>query len=342
MLLSQLKAQFTFNNYYQSGKLSLAVHTQTLSGNQYLTTAYYKDSLTSQQGIEFRKIDQQGATVLRKRYFNGVEDIGTFFSNCVVLEDLGSKFYFTSGTSTGTNNSVYLAAVKKSNLDTLWTKIYFNSTYNYYMNSIFRVKPNEIWLVGTRGNATSILTPIVIKYDTLGNLLATKEFTNYLNRDCLSITYNPLNSTLIMAGSNFNSSPSNFEIACIDTTGIVQWINNVGGDQLWIKEMMIFGGDLYTCGSIIPPFPGNTNVVELRKFNASSGTQMFKKNYGKISFGNTFYTLDPTTDGNIILAGKYTSTYYASVTGRHDGIILKVKPCQRPDPTEKIKITKII
>lgn len=326
MLLTNLKAQFTFNNYYQSGNLSGVCHVQILPDNTYICSGYFKDSLTSQQGVEFRRLDQTGSTIIRKRYKVGAEDIATYLNNRYFTEHGNSRFFASGATYTGTLMTVLFMAISPTTLDTLFCKRYIDGN-EYYLAHTFKIKPNEIWLVGNKFNSTTNLPmrPVIFKYDTLGNLLAVKEFTNYLNRDCLSILYNHTNSTFIMAGSNFNNSPSNFEIACIDTTGIVQWTNNVGGDQLWVKGMMLSGNDLFTCGSIVPAFPGNTNILELRKFNTNNGTQIFKKNYGKISFGNTFYAMNPTTDGNIILTGNYTSTYYSSVTGRHDALIMKVK-----------------
>lgn len=325
LLLTNLRAQFTFNNYYQSGSLSLAVHTQTLIGNEFLVSGYFKDSLTGQQGIEFRKISQNGNTLLRKRYFNGIEDIGTFFHNGIVLENAGPKFYFTSGTITGTNNSVYVAAINKSSLDTLWTKVYFNSVYNYYMNSIFRVKPNEIWLVGTRGNATSILTPIAMKCDTLGNLLAVKEFTNYTNYDCLAIDYDAVNARLYFAGNNFNVNPSGYNVACLDTTGTIVWNKNITTDNYYFRTIKAIGGELICAGNkkVSNILTNGENKMTFCKYNLLTGNLILSKSFGVSFYQNSFSCFQKLIDNSIVFGGYYAmpplSTGY-----RHDGILFKV------------------
>ena len=321
----KINAQQSFNNYYQSGKLSMAVHTQTLLGNQYLLSAYFKDSLTEQQGIEFRKINQQGVTVLRKRYVNGIEDIGSFFSNCVVLEDLGPNFYFTSGTSTGTNNSVYIAAINKNSLDTLWTKIYYNSAYNYYMNSIFKVKPNEIWLVGTKGSQTTILTPIAIKYDTLGNLLSIKEFTNYTNYDCLAIDYDAANGRLYFAGNNFNVNPMGYNISCIDTSGVIIWNKNITNDDYYFRSIKVIDGELICAGNKITKYVSvhPFHKLTIVKYNVINGNLIDNRLYG-ISFkNNTFTSICKLPSNQLILSGKYNYNENSN-TLKHGGFILKI------------------
>lgn len=111
LLLSQLKAQFTFNNYYQSGKLSGVNHVQVLANNSYLCTGYFKDSLTSQQGIEFRKLNQSGSTLIRKRYQVGVEDIATYLNNRYVIEHSDTRFFVSGATYTGTLMTAMFIAV---------------------------------------------------------------------------------------------------------------------------------------------------------------------------------------------------------------------------------------
>ncbi len=325
LLFTISKGQNTFNNYYQSGKLSMANHIQVLPSNNYIFTAYFKDSITSQQGVEYRKLNDEGNTLLRKRYFNGTEGIGSFFRNCIVSELNVNSFIFTSGTNKGSDNTVYIAAIDKNTLDTLWTKNYGLIGNNYYMNSIYKVKPNEIWLIGTRASTIDVLRPIILKFDTLGNFLSSKEFLTYTNYDCLSIDFDIVNAKIYFAGNNFNTSPSGYNIACLDTSGNVLWNKNIVNSNVFYTYIKCVNNELICIGNIkysqVSTF-GEDKLL-FSKYNSYNGNLILNKTYGQEFLSNNLYSMSVQSNNNIILVGSYAKPPLFS-SYRHDGIIIKV------------------
>ena len=325
LLFTISKGQNTFNNYYQSGKLSMANHIQVLPSNNYIFTAYFKDSITSQQGVEYRKLNDEGNTLLRKRYFNGTEGIGSFFRNCIVSELNVNSFIFTSGTNKGSDNTVYIAAIDKNTLDTLWTKNYGLIGNNYYMNSIYKVKPNEIWLIGTRASTIDVLRPIILKFDTLGNFLSSKEFLTYTNYDCLSIDFDIVNAKIYFAGNNFNTSPSGYNIACLDTSGNVLWNKNIVNDDLYFFNIKAIGNELICVGNkkVSNITTNGEHKVAYCKYKVTNGDLIQHKSYAGHFHQNSFSSFIKLSDNSMVFSGYYgvppLTTGY-----KHDGLIFKV------------------
>ena len=326
LLISNLKAQFTFNNYYSSGKLSGANHVQVLPNNSYLCTGYFKDSLTSQQGIEFRKLDQTGSTIIRKRYQVGTEDFATYLNNKYVIEHSNTRFFVSGATYTGTLMTVLFVAVNPLTLDTIFCKKYIDGNEFYFAHT-FKINQNEIWLVGNKFNSVTSLPnrPVIFKYDTLGNLLSIKEFTNYTNYDCLAIDYDAANGRLYFAGNNFNVNPMGYNISCIDTSGVIIWNKNITNDDYYFRSIKVIDGELICAGNkkVSNILTNGEHKMTFCKYNKLNGNLIQTKSFGVMFNQNSFSCFQKLADNSIIFGGYYAipplSTGY-----RHDGILFKV------------------
>ncbi len=326
LLISNLKAQFTFNNYYSSGKLSGANHVQVLPNNSYLCTGYFKDSLTSQQGIEFRKLDQTGSTIIRKRYQVGTEDFATYLNNKYVIEHSNTRFFVSGATYTGTLMTVLFVAVNPLTLDTIFCKKYIDGNEFYFAHT-FKINQNEIWLVGNKFNSVTSLPnrPVIFKYDTLGNLLSIKEFTNYTNYDCLAIDYDAANGRLYFAGNNFNVNPMGYNISCIDTSGVIIWNKNITNDDYYYRSIKVIDGELICAGNKITKYVSvhPFHKLTIVKYNVINGNLIDNRLYG-ISFkNNTFTSICKLPSNQLILSGKYNYNENSN-TLKHGGFILKI------------------
>ena len=326
LLFTISKGQNTFNNYYQSGKLSMASHIETLSNGSFITIGCFKDSLTSQQGAEFRIIDIEGKTIKRKRYLFGSTDFSTFYNNKFSVKINDSKMFISSTTYDSSMMTVMFLCVDINNLDTLFCNR-FNDGYDYYLSHMFNVKSNEIWLVGTKFSSTTSFTqrPVIFKYDTLGNLIALKQFTNYINYDCLSIDFDIVNAKIYFAGNNFNTSPSGYNIACLDTSGNVLWNKNIVNDDLYFFNIKAIGNELICVGNkkVSNITTNGEHKVAYCKYKVTNGDLIQHKSYAGHFHQNSFSSFIKLSDNSMVFSGYYgvppLTTGY-----KHDGLIFKV------------------
>lgn len=170
------------------------------------------------------------------------------------------------------------------------------------------------------------MRPVIFKYDTLGNLLATKEFTNYTNYDCLAIDYDAGNGRLYFAGNNFNVNPAGYNVSCIDTSGAIIWNKNITSDDYYFKSIKVIGGELICAGNKITKYVSvhPFHKLALIKYNVNNGNLINGRLYG-ISFkSNIINAIYQLPNNQLMLTGKYNNDENSN-TLKHGGFIFKVK-----------------
>ena len=284
--------QSTFNNYYQSGSLSLANKINYVSQNQFILSSYYVDSASGQQGLDLKLINNLGQTQLRKRHlFRDCEYLS--FANSNVQTDISnSTMLLTAATGINGESGVIFTSVNKSTLDTNWAKYYSDGVYNYYLNNVFKTKPNEVWFMGDRANNNGYTSrPTVLKTDTLGNLLSIKEFTNMVGYLATSVYFDETNNLLYIAGRNaINPAVQQSYIACTDTLGNIIWNQQIGNNPYLTDVYQIAKRNNYLIlsGFKISSIVGSSVRFKLClvKLNSSNGSQLWNKTYGSEGWNN--------------------------------------------------------
>lgn len=325
-----INAQNTFNLNYTSGVKSGAYACEVINANNYLVSSYYNDSSNGRQGLDLKRINNQGAVTMRKRFL---------FSNYDFLSYLNNKFQCNISNSTllvsgaGYSNSasvVIIASVNKGSLDTNWTKYYHDGIYNYNLNNSFKVKPNEFWLFGNKYNNSGYTDrPFALKVDSFGNVLSSKTYSVFIKHLIKVVYFDTTTKLLYVGGNNYTipQAPVEF-IACIDTVGNVIWNNQsigpVAFGQLEKKNNYIVIAGQYYAGDFAPPSTINpTYKLHLLKINSSNGSIIWQKSYGQARATNYLTSLVVNNDESIVTVGSYfpKTVKYAGVT---DGIFLKV------------------
>ncbi|MCA0431029.1 MAG: T9SS type A sorting domain-containing protein [Bacteroidetes bacterium] len=317
-------SQFTFNKYYPSGNLSGANYIEETTPNNYLVYGSYKDSLTNNQGFELFKLNSLGNITIKKRY-QYIYEVASFFSTNHILNFNEQKLYVTSGITTASNNAVLFMCINKNTLDTFWCKKVLDN-YDYYVHQISKVASNEIWLMGTRASNTSSLTPIILKYDTLGNLLSTREYTTLINYECFNIEYDPVTTRLYFAGNNFNTNPTGYNLTCMDTTGYVYWDYNIKNDGLFFKTIRVVNNELWCVGKkmVSNYYTNGEHKLVFCKYNKLTGISILCKTYGGAYNNNLLTSFTHLPNNEILFCGTYSVMPYVSGYDRN-GVLLKTK-----------------
>lgn len=317
--------QFTFNKYYPSGNLSGANYVEETTPNNYLVYGSYKDSLTNNQGFELLKLNSLGNVTLKKRYQYTYE-VSTFFSTNHILNFNQQKLYVTSGITTASNNAVLFMCINKNTLDTMWCKKLLDN-YDYYVHQISKVAANEIWLMGSKFNNTTPGRPIILKYDTLGNLLSTREYTVLANYECFNIEYDPITARIYFAGNNFNTNPNTgYNLTCMDTIGYVYWDYNIKSDGLFFKTIRVVGNELWCVGRkmVSNYFTNGEHKLVFCKYHKLTGTPILCKTYGGAYNNNLLTSFTQLPNNEILFCGTYSAMPYVSGYDRN-GVLLKTK-----------------
>ncbi len=331
MLFSFLvKGQSVFNNYYPSGSLSSAFRVQNVNTSDFLVSSYYKDNVTGQQGLDLRLLDNNGNSQLHKTFLFGSIDFLSFGNKKVQCNISNSTMLLTGGSYTGTMSTVIFTSVNKTTLDTNWSKTYKDGFLNYYISHVFKIKPNEVWFMGTRGNNTGYDTrPVIFKTDTMGNILSIKEFTTMINYEARQIYYDTLSNKFYIGGENYNNAPvpGTYYVTCVDTTGFINWNQQICNSpyDLFLYQIKRIGNTLICSGSIkfsnILSF--GEHKLNLIKLNVTNGVTIWNKRYGKEYLSNSLTDFFDQPDGSIICTGSY-SDKPINLSSNHDACLLKV------------------
>jgi hypothetical protein len=195
------------------------------------------------------------------------------------------------------------------------------------MHQISRVAVNEIWLMGTRGSNSISMRPVIIKYDTLGNLLGIREYTILINYECYNIEYEPSTAKFYFAGNNFNTNPNtSYNITCMDTSGFIHWNHNVQSEKLFLKKIKVVNNELWCAGNkrVSNNFTSGEDKIVFYKYSITDGSLLLSKTYGGEYNGNliTSFTLLPNNE--VMFCGTYGNLPYISGYNRN-GLLLKTK-----------------
>lgn len=313
------KGQTVFNTYYQSGSRSAAYKITSIEQNDYLLTSYFNDSLTGQQGLDLRKIDQQGNTIKRKRYLFKDLDFLSPGSNGFQLFLSGSTAFAIGGTGP----IVILTSFNIVSLDTNWVKYYSDTTLGFRLSNILKTKTNEFWLFGEAGN-NIFGRPYVIKIDSTGNLISTLDITSLSQYSGRRAFFDTTLKLLFFTGENFSVPQTNPQayVACMDTTGNILWNKPFSSFSTQIEKKnnyLIVSGQKWT------KFQGGNNYYKLflLKLNASNGDIIWQKTYGEELIQNTFWAFTINSDESITSVGAYQYPSYNPIGLNTNGVILK-------------------
>jgi hypothetical protein len=324
-----VKTQNTFNLNYTSGIKSAAFGIEEVTPNKYFVNSVFVDSAFGQQGLDLKILNNQGIITKCKRYLFKDIDFLTYFNNKFQHKISNSTMLINGSSYTGTASTIIFTSVNKNTLDTNWTRYYYDGIYNYYLNTVFKVNPNQFWLFGGRGNNNGISNrPTAIKIDSLGNILSIKEFTNFVKYSVQASYYDTLSKLIYFAGKNHNPTTSIECMACMDTLGNIVWTQQNYGpitfSQIERKNNYVVAvGSIYT-GDFAPPSTINpTFKLNILKVNANNGGVIWQKQYGQRRATNYLTSFVINTDESIVTTGCYfpITAMYAGVT---DGILLKV------------------
>jgi hypothetical protein len=330
-LLIALKGngQGSFNNYYHSGKFSYANKINYINQNEFILSSYYIDSVNNQQGLDFKLLNNQGQNIKRKRYlFKDIPFTYFFPSNNVQLNISNSTMLLTGGSFIDTASAVIFTSVNKATLDTNWVRYYYDGIYNYYLNNVLKISANEVWIMGGRGNNYGYNErPVAIKIDTLGNILAIKEFTNLINFSSTSIHYDNNQQHLYIAGLNYTNLQSQESyVACLDTFGNVLWNKQIGSgpSSTYFYQIEKKNNYILLCGQTWINKVGNINnyKLSLTKLNSATGNLIWQRTHGAAALTNTLRSFVINADESIIASGSYQD-YYVGTGINRNGIIFK-------------------
>ncbi len=313
-----------FNNYYQSGKISVANKVNYKNPNEFILTSYYIDSTSGQQGLDLKLINNVGIMTKRKRIMFDSMPFLTFYNNRVLVNISNSTMLVTAASATNNASAVIFASVNKSTLDTNWFNYYADGVFNYYINNTFKVGPNEIWFMGGRGNNTGYNErPTAFKTDTLGNILSIKEFTALVNYTARVICYEVGSDRLYIAGDNFTiPNVSQSFVACVDTMGNVIWNKQIGSNpnKSYFSQIDKTTNSVILCGNILSNNQ-QQGKLSLLKLSSSTGTTVWQKTYGLFGQTNFFKAFTINADESITATGEMIDP--APGMGFKNGIIFK-------------------
>ncbi len=321
--------QSIFNNYYTSGSVSCSNKLLNINNSDFLVTSYFKDSAVGQQGLDLKKINATGITLVRKRYLFSNKDFGSYGNNNMQCDISNVNMIISGGSYTGTMSTVIFASVNKITLDTNWVRYYYDGIYNYRLNNTFKLKPNNIWFMGGRGNNLGYNErPTIIKMDTLGNILSIKEFTTLINYGVKCVYYDTTNKLIYIGCTDYTipQAPQS-HVVCTDTTGVIMWNQQIGAypNSLYFSHIEKKSNYLVLCGSKWEYlFNGNNQYrMALLKLDCNNnGSTIWQKTYAKENIANGFYGFVINNDGSIVAGGDYK---YPNIwTGPFDdGVIFK-------------------
>lgn len=322
------KGQSAFNNYYPSGSLSSAFKVQNTNTSDFLVSSYYKDNITGQQGLDLNLLDNNGTSILHKTFLFGNLDFLSFANNKIQCNISNSTMLLTGGSFSGTASAVIFTSVNKNTLDTNWSKVYVDGIYDYYISHVFKIKPNEIWFMGGRGNSSSSY-PFIFKMDTLGNILSVKSFTAMNKYETRQIYYDTASSRFYIGGDNYNNAPVpyTYYVTCIDTTGFIVWNKQVCATQsdMFLYDIKKVGNEVICAGGldVTNDLQFGEARLNLFKLNATNGNVIWNKMYGKPYMINTLGAILVQADGSIICSGSYCGRD-VFLEYHHDACLLKV------------------
>lgn len=328
ILISSVFPQSYFNTYYQSGLRSTADKIIEIQPGKLMLSSYYKDSINAAQGIDLKHLDFQGNVLLRKRYlFNGY-DFGVMQYNPDFQGDISnSTALLTAGSS---SNTVIFTSVNKNTLDTNWVRYFNGGVYHYYLNTVFKTKPNEFWLFGNRGSSTASISsrPAVVKVDSMGNVLSVKEFATLIKHLPDASYYDPVDNLIYMTGNNStNQSAFKEFVACMDTTGNVLWnIDLISTPyQPHYFDICKKNNYLVLVGSQGEFEHGGWSYDRLNvlKLNSINGSVIWNKKYHTAFWVNTMRSLVINEDESIVACGT-TALYSSVIQFNNDGYFLKL------------------
>jgi len=328
LLTQSWSSQNSFNSYYQSGILSTGNKIIELEQGKYLLTSYFKDSINAQQGLDLKHLNEQGVVLLRKRYVFQNFDFNSFANNKFQENISSSTMLLTAGSFSNSNSAFIFTAVNKNTLDTIWTRYYSDGIYNYNLNTILKIKKNEFWLFGARGNTNHSSRPYGLKVDSLGNIISYKEYNNLIKYVPKSAFYDSITNRIFITGNNINNSQSHKTfVACMDTIGNIDWNVQVTSEfyQPYFPSIEKRNNSLILSGVQGESEYGNFTQAKLNivKLNASNGTVIWNKRYFSAFFTNLLTSAIINSDESIVVAGS-AGFFNPVVDYNNDGLIFKL------------------
>jgi len=264
--------------------------------------------------------------------------------------------YSTDGDLTGLNKGGSDAVIVKydSGGNVLWNKNFGGSNPDCFMDVVATTDGGYI-AVGVSGSNDGDLVglnkggtdAIIVKYDSGGNVLWTKNFGGTSNEQFEAVKattdggYIAVGTSLSTNGDlvGLNNGSSDAIIVKYDSNGIVQWKKNYGGsiaDCFSAVQVAFDGGYIAvgdsnsTDGDLAGLNKGRYDAI-IVKYD-SNGIVQWKRNYGGSgnagvnTYDDYFYGVSLTSDGGYIGVGSSGSTdgdLTGLNKGNNDGIIVK-------------------
>lgn len=244
---------------------------------------------SNHQVMGLLKIDKQGNEIEKITY--------DLFPNKYYCENgvfnKSDSCIFLIGTITFPNNDIAAHLTKLNQYgDTLWTKLIYDTAYNSQGNAIF-LRPNgELMIVGASDKIDVVVNILVLKTDSLGNLIWERDFGSFSTYD----TGWSIDSTLdggyvIGCGKyNFGNQVLKSYVLKIDSFGNYEWgyeYGNINYSNSVSRVSETQNGKIISAGA--RGFYKNINNDVYYKPNItwidSMGTLLNSKNYSVDSAG---------------------------------------------------------
>ena len=184
------------------------VFVQSGSARNYFVEGGAENNHTGRDALVFMNITADGNTVLSKRTILSSDSISYYEGNPGEVKQLNDggfmiplteQIYYTSGADRSAIGLLKLDAA----LDTVFMKIYTDTSINFDALYALAIMPDGGYLLGAERSYNVVSTPVglLIRTDSLGNMLWSHTYSFSASQNCVVNTVEAIGSNRILIGA---------------------------------------------------------------------------------------------------------------------------------------------
>jgi len=303
------------NTLYNDTISTITNDIEKYDDNNYFFTTF--TSVTGYYKSKIKHIDKNGNFINEKSLIKTNTNIQTAARNCLIIKNnniyiLNNETYYGD-----TTKYFYSLTCYNYNFDTIWNKKYFGDTTIKFINTIINTKDNGFAFAGIISKNNEYNNCVLLKTDSVGNLLWNKEF-GYTNvYDKITNILQTQDSGYILSGSSEKYNRDNWYIVRTDSLGnqIWDWVlqnpfnisDGPVGDLIQTQDgnFVAIGGQTYESNAAytvsnarLLKFDINKNILRDTLFY-----ERFESRTAPDTTHSTFIKIAQNTNGNFIIIG---------------------------------------